>query len=198
MKLCFLSSILTPHQAKLCSALNDNISMDANFWFYETPNKSRGSFWNVEQSDKCRVLPGTIKLGGRYMNLRIWKRLNILNPDVLMLGGFSIPGNYLAYLWARKNNRRCVIFSERSRNSKGILRKRGTIWRLLKWAYRDVDLVMVNAQDTLEQFRDEFKFGKKAIVGRYAADIDEYFDHELRNFDNPVRINFRQSADWNL
>jgi len=183
LRMVFISSIMTPQQAKLCAALNDGL-MEAHFWFYEDPERTRGSFWRVDPTSNCHVVPGGWILRGRYINLRMLRRLREVDPDVVMLGGFSIPGNYLAYLWARCRGKRTVVFTERSRTASGVLRRRGLAWRVLHWMYRKVDMVIVSADDAVPQFRDEFRFGSKVVAGRYASDIDNYLSHSIRRPNN--------------
>ena len=60
------------------------------------------------------------------------------------------------------------------------MRKRSLGWRALRWLYRDVDMVMVSAEDAVTQFRDEFGFGSKVVAGRYSSDLDDYFNHPMR------------------
>mgnify|MGYP006088202749 CR=1 FL=1 len=182
-KLVFLSSLAVPQQVKLCHALQDYF--DAEFWFYESADRSRGKWWQVDLGERCKVLKDVhfFKSGrwaGRYLALGLIEELKAFNPDIVMLGGFSIPSNIIAYRWAKRNGKNTIVFTERSRNKDGVLRKPGVIWRLLHWLYRDVDLVMTSADDAVKQFRDEFGFGKKVIAGRYAADLDAYFEHSLR------------------
>ena len=97
-----------------------------------------------------------------------------------MLGGFSIPSNWVAYRWARRHGKKSIVFTERSRDRMGLLRQRGFGWALIRWLYRDIDMVMVTADDAVDQFRTEFGFGSKVVAGRYAADLDNYFGHPLR------------------
>jgi glycosyltransferase involved in cell wall biosynthesis len=182
-KLLFISSVATPQQIKFCEALQDYF--DAEFWFYEYSDRTRGEFWRVDLGAHCKVLdpvlfPTSGPFAERYLAPGLIEKLGQLNPDFLMLGGFSIPGNYMAYRWARKRGKRIIVFTERSRDAKSMLRKRGLSWRLLRWLYGDVDMVMVSADDAVEQFRNEFRFGDKVIAGRYAADLDDYFSHPLR------------------
>jgi len=183
-KLIFISSIATPQQVKFCNALQDYF--DAEFWFYEYPDRTRGSFWRVNLGKYCRVLSPVFFANAlplvreRYIAPHITADLDRANPDIVMLGGFSIPGNYLAYRWAKRHGKRTIVFTERSRNAKGQLRKLGPIWRLLRWLYRDVDMVMVSAADAVEQYANEFGFGDKVVAGRYAADLDDYFSHPIR------------------
>lgn len=182
-KLLYISSMVTPQQAKFCDALQDYF--DAEFWFYEYPDRTRGAWWRVDEGAHCKILdrvlfPTSGPLAERYLPLGLATQLDQANPDIVMVGGFSIPGNYLAYRWAKKRGKKTIVFTERSRNAQGELRKRSVEWRLLHWLYRDVDMVMVSADDALEQFRDEFRFGDKVVIGRYASDLDDYFSHPLR------------------
>lgn len=182
-KLAFLSSIAVPHQIGFCNALQDYL--DARFWFYEYPDRTRGTWWRVDLGKHCKVLDRVRFLqsgpfAARYLALGLTSELERFDPDIVMLGGFSIPSNYLAYRWARRKGKKSIVFTERSRNASGVLRNRGFVWRLLHWLYRDVDMVMVSADDAVAQFRDEFGFGDKVVAGRYAADLDAYFDHPIR------------------
>lgn len=189
VRLVFLSSVMTPQQTKLCAALNSG-GMEAHFLFYEGPERTRGKFWRVEASQFSKVLPGTRRILGRYFNFGVIGHLKAIDPQIVMLGGFSIPGNYLAYVWAKLNRKRTVVFTERSRDSAGVLRRRTFVWRLLRWLYSGVDLVIVSFDDALAQFRDEFKFGDKVVVGRYAADIENYLVHPARGRSKSYRIIF--------
>jgi glycosyltransferase involved in cell wall biosynthesis len=182
-KLVFISHIATPQQIKFCEALRAHI--DAEFWFYESAERTRGHFWSMRLGQHCRVLEDVWfrksgLLVGRYISPGLSARLSSADPDILMLGGFSIPSNYIAYRWARKNRKRIVVFTERSRNRKGRLRKWGFVWSILRWLYRDVDMVMVSAEDIVPQFRDDFRFGDRVVAGRYAADLDRFFSHAPR------------------
>lgn len=182
-RLVYLSSVAVPHQVGFCNALQDYI--DARFWFYEYPDRTRGAWWHVDLGRHCKVLervlfPKSGPFAERYLALGLSSELERFDPDIVMLGGFSIPSNYMAYRWARRKGRKTIVFTERSRDASGVLRKRGFAWRLQRWLYRDVDMVMVSAEDAVAQFRDEYGFGDNVVAGRYAADLDPYFDHPLR------------------
>lgn len=180
----YISSVAVPHQVVFANALQNHF--DATFWFYESPDRTRGSWWRVDLGQHCKVLDRVLfreagPFEARYLALGLDAELDRADPDIVMLGGFSIPSNYLAYRWARRRGKKTVVFCEHSRNARGVLRKRSLAWRLLHWLYRDVDLVMVSAEDAVLQYRDEFGFGERVVAGRYAADIDAYFDHPLRS-----------------
>jgi glycosyltransferase involved in cell wall biosynthesis len=182
-KLVFISSIAAPHQVEFCNALQEYF--DTRFWFYEYPDRMRGAWWRVDLGIHCKVLGRVLftKTGPfaeRYFALELKNELENFDPDIVMLGGFSIPSNYLAYHWARCNGKKSIVFAERSRSASGVLRKRSLAWRMQRWLYRDVDMVMTSADDAVAQFRDEFGFGDKVVAGRYAADLDTYFNHPRR------------------
>jgi glycosyltransferase involved in cell wall biosynthesis len=165
---------------KFCDALQDYF--DVEFWFYEYLTPERPEWWRIDLGDRCKVFDhvlfdSTGFFPGRYLALDLVPRLERFDPDVVMVGGFSIPSNYLAYRWAKSHDKKAIVFTERSRNYKGELRKRSFIWRLLRYLFRDVDLVITSAEDALPQFRDEFGFGDKVVAGRYAADLEAYFGH---------------------
>lgn len=182
-KLAYISSFAVPHQVLFCNALQDYF--DARFWFYEYPYCTLGAWWRVDLGDHCKVLdrvlfPKSGPFEERYLALGLTNELKRFDPDIVMLGGFSIPSNYLAYRWARRNYKKTIVFTERSRSKRGVLRKGGLAWGLLRWLYRDLDAVVVSTDDVVAQFRDEFGFGDKVVAGRYAADLDAYLDHPLR------------------
>jgi glycosyltransferase involved in cell wall biosynthesis len=177
-KLVYISYIAAPHQVKLCYAIQKYF--DAEFWFYDYTG-SRASWWRIDLGDKCKVLPNVLfKKSSRYITFSHLKELRRFDPDIVMLGGFSVPANYIAYLWARMHRKKTVVFSERSRTKKGVLRTKTFTWILLKFLYRHVDLIIVSAVDTVTQFRDTFGFRNKIVVAQYATDIDHYFDHSVR------------------
>ena len=178
-KLVFLSTVATPAQVKFCYALQPYF--DTEFWFCEHPDRTRGKWWRINLGDKCRIFPKVFRIkGAGYVSFRTLQMLREFNPDIIMLGGLSFLNHYLAYLWGISDKKKIVLLTERSRNPAGQLRSYGLAWRLLRWLYRGLDLVITTADDIVPQFRDEFKFGAKVVAGRYSADLDTYFSHRLR------------------
>ena len=179
-KIVFISSTATPPQIKFCNELQNFYK--AKFWFYELPDRTRGAWWRIDLGDNCKIIPNVRFFPGwRPFSFSIFKMLDDFNPDIVMIGGLSFLGNYFAYLWAKKNAKIKILFTERSRNENGKLRKFGFIWRILRFLYRDLNLVITSAEDIIPQYRDTFKFGDKVVLGQYAADLDLYFSHLDRN-----------------
>lgn len=184
-KLVYISSIAAPHQIKLCNKLQQYFSSE--FWFYESALRTRGKFWQIDLGSSCKVLESVSFIsglfGGRYWYSKMTADLDKYNPDIVMLGGFSIPSNYVAYYWAKQHGKKTIVFTERSRDKNGILRRKNIYWRVLHYLYKDVDLVMTSAEDCVEQFKS-FGFHNNVVASRYASDLDAYFDHKIRSKKN--------------
>lgn len=178
-KLVFLSTVASPHQVKYVPYLRKYY--DAEFYFYT--NKTSNKFWaNIKLGDHAHLIPCIFRWHGRFLSLHVWSMLRKERPDILMLGSFSVPSNYLAYRWARRHGCKIVVQTERSRvMESGKPRPYDWKWKLLRWLYKDVDRVMVISKDAIPQFRDVFKFGDKVVWGQYPADVDKYFDIPCRS-----------------
>ncbi|HIP14810.1 MAG TPA: glycosyltransferase [Sulfurimonas autotrophica] len=178
-KLVYISAIAAPHQIRLCQALNKY--MVAEFLFYEYLDGERADWWKIPLCKKCHFISNLLfKKNGRYLTFDVIKKLNASNPDIVMIGGFSIPANYLAYRWAKKHNKKTLVFTELSRDKNGVLRPYNLTWKIQKYLYREIDYVLTAHLDATRQFRDDFKFGDKAITSRYATDLDGHLKHQPR------------------
>ena len=176
-KLVFFSYIASPHQVRFQPYLQKYY--DSYFFFYEELG-DRQKWWRVDLGDRCKVLNCWFKWRCKYVTFLPFRYLWRIKPDIVMLGGFSIPANYLCYLWARWHGCKTVVLTERSRDRTGKLRKYDLIWRIIHFLYRKVDLVICMGPDFVSQFRDEFHFGDKVAAGRYPCDCDKYFKHRQR------------------
>lgn len=184
-KLVFISNMPAPYQVKFCDALNEYF--DAQFWFYE-PVAGRAGFWQMPASDHCRIIPDVLQpLPGKYYTRHHLAWLNEFDPDIVILGGFSIPANYLAYRWAKKHGKKTVVATELSRTADGKLRGNSLVWQLLRRLYNNLDAVFALTEDTYTQFHDTLGFGPKVIQARYASDLEACLQHPLRDAHIPPR-----------
>lgn len=176
-KLVMITMVASPHQVRFVPFLAKYF--DVQHYFYDELG-GRQSFWKIELGERCHVLPCYFKWRCKYLTLSVLSMLRRERPDILLLGGFSVPSNYLAYLWARWHNVPVVMMSERSRDRRGNLRSYGLTWRILRFLYRGINRIIVTDADIVPQFRDTFQFGNKVVAGRYPTDIDRYFSHPVR------------------
>lgn len=176
-KFVFISNLPAPHQVRYCYALQKYY--DTTFLFYERQG-DKPDYWKVDLGERCIILPKSIKIKGQYLTFSHLSYLRKINPDIIMLGGFPIPANWIAYVWGRIHKKKIVMFSERSRTKDGDLRKRGFRSRLFEFLYPKIDLLLATAEDTIPQFKDEFKWHYNVKFLPYASDIDRYYSHPYR------------------
>ena len=178
-RLVYISNIATPYQIKLCYALQNYF--DSEFWFHEHVFKDRPEWWKIDLGPKCKILKYVLKRNGRYISLDIIGELRRFAPDIVMLIGFTLPSNYIAYRWAKKNNKKTIIFTESFRR-RGRFQERKTLKsRLLENIYKNVNAVFTCHEDATDQLKLLFdKLGQKVLTAQYPSDIDEYFKHPLR------------------
>ncbi len=177
-KLVYISSVAVPTQIKLCYEIQEYF--DAEFWFYEQLG-NRPDWWKIDLGEKCKIISKVFfKKQAKYLTFNHIKMLNKFNPDVVMLGGFIIPANFIAFFWAKCKNKKTIVFTERSRDKYGNLRKNSLIWKITRLLYLKLDLIMVSAEDIINQYKYEFKFNNKIVSSQYPCDLDSFMQHNLR------------------
>jgi len=135
-KLVFISNMAAPYQVKFSTEIQKYF--EAEFWFYIHVDNTRPKWWKYPLGNYCSILKNVwFKRIRKYFTFDVIKKLDEFNPDIVMLGAFRIPGNYLAYLWARKNNKKIILFTELLRTRKGKTIKFNLFWKVVKYLYKD-------------------------------------------------------------
>ena len=183
-RLVFISNMAAPYQVKFCYELQKYF--DAEFWFHVFLEPDRPDWWKIELREKCRILNRVVLTKShRYLSFDIIKELKRFDPDLVILGGFALPSVIVAYFWAKLHRRKVVMFTEISRNRRGIVRKKGLFTKFVKFLYQDIDAILTSAIEGTEQFRNVFRFGDRVFTAQYPADIDEHLKHQLRDKRGP-------------
>jgi glycosyltransferase involved in cell wall biosynthesis len=179
-KLVYISNMAAPYQVKFCYALQEHF--DAEFWFYEYVEASRPAWWKIPLGDKCKILPKIlIRWRKKYFTFSLLRELKRFNPDIVMLGGMTIPGNYLAYRWAKRHKKKIVLFSEFRHDTQGNPRDSWASRKLLHWLYRKIDLLIGAGKNSQHYFVDVCGFpADKVLADRYPADIEPLLAHPTR------------------
>jgi len=179
LKFVFLSYCASPHQVRLYGHLQR--FFETEFWFYEHIPETRPGWWRIPLPDGCTVFDKVwFKKQARYVVPGLTRRLRQANPDVLMIGGFFLPSNYLAYRWAKRNSKRVIISTESFRTKSG-LRGLSPLTRVVDYVYREVDAVLAHNEAAADQMRRVLPhLGSRTHFAQYPADIDGYFDHSER------------------
>ena len=116
-KLIIISVLPVPYLVKYTYALQKYFNFE--YWFYTDKfgdDYTRPEWWKTKLGEKCLILKNVLfARSGRCLTLNILTELKRFDPDIIMLAGFIIPSNYLAYLWARQHKKKVIVFCERSR-----------------------------------------------------------------------------------
>lgn len=178
-KLLFISNIPAPYQVKFCYRLNSYF--DTEFWFHEDVNSKRPAWWKIELGPRCKILNKVLfKNGRKYLALGIIAELTRFDPDIIILGGFLVPTNYVAYRWARRRGKRVVVLSKILRRH-GKLRRQGLKTTCLELLYSRLDAVLTSNEEATKQLKKIFRIlGRRVLNAQYPADIDDYFEHPVR------------------
>jgi glycosyltransferase involved in cell wall biosynthesis len=175
----FISNMASPHQVKFCYGLQEYL--DTEFWFHMHLESNRPAWWKIDLGEKCKVLGRVLfRRSRKYLSLDIVKELRRFNPDVVMLGGFFILSNIVAYRWARKHGKKVMLFTEISRSKRNVVRKPGLYTKTVRVVYANIDAVLTSSVEATHQFRDDFGFGDKVHTSQYATDLEAYLNHPLR------------------
>jgi glycosyltransferase involved in cell wall biosynthesis len=179
-KLVFISNMASPHQVKFCYALQEYF--DAEFWFHVQIENNRQNWWGINLGNKCKILNKVLfKKFKKYLSLDIIKELKRFNPDIIILGGFTLISNVFSYIWGVKNNKRIILYSEINRTKKNKIREKGLYTFLIKKFYYKCEMIFASSIEAKIQFEKIFKFKCSIYHVPYATDLDGYFNHQLRN-----------------
>lgn len=182
-RLVFISNMAAPYQVKFCYELQKLFV--AEFWFHVYIEPNRPRWWMIDLGDKCKILRHVLfKKHGRYLSFEIFSELKRFDPDIILLGGFGMLTNILAYWWGKAHGRKVLLLAETYRGSvdspaNATLRRKGFHTAFLHALYRKVDGVLATNAAAEKQMRDQFQF-KKVTTVNYPADIDRYFEHPSR------------------
>lgn len=187
-RLLFISNMASPYQVKFCYALQEYF--DAEFWFYVQIEPDRPEWWKVPLGDKCKVMEksGRFPVLG-YYSLGALKDLDRFKPDIILMGGF-MNWHWLISKWAKKNGAKIALMGESLRYAKSdrdatdeLMTRENSPKKLkmLNAMFSDWDLYIGMGEVATAQFKEELGFPEEKVEKlEYPVDIDDYFDHPLR------------------
>lgn len=179
-KLLFISNMASPYWVKLCYLLQKHVN--AEFIFYEHVHKNRPAFWKMPLGDKCHVLKKPLfTFKRKYITFSHLKIIKRFNPDIVMTGGLTIPANWIAHIWAKKNGKKTILMSEFWRTRSGKIRSNYFLKLIVLSLYKNVDAVFAVGKHGKDYFEKVIGFPSyKVHEVMYPNDIDTHLAHELR------------------
>lgn len=179
-KLLYIGNMAAPYTVKFCYALERHFDVD--FWFYVYMNKSRPEWWKIPLGTRCHVLRNNlISYREKYINLSLLNVLRKANPDILILGGVTIPSNWIAYLWGRKRNKKIILINEFFRNKSGKKRTNKIFTTCVRWLYKDIDAIFGAGDHARDYFVNDVGFDESKVFSTpHPVDLDEHLTHPFR------------------
>lgn len=186
-KLLFVSNMPAPYVVKSANEMQKYF--DTQYWFYSDIYGDRPEWWKIPLPQNCFILEGIkCKAREKFIDLDIKQKLENFNPDIIILGGFSIPTNMYIYLWAKKRKKKVIVFSEFLRDSQGKARDSFFVQLMFKF-YSKVDGIFAVGDHGVDYF---MKFFDSNIIHNidYPNDIDEHLNHKIRDISKEIKILF--------
>jgi len=184
-KLLLISNIPAPYMLK--SIYEMQKYFDTQYWFYDDiENSSRANWWKIERPKNAIILDNVLRYKAKYISLNIKEKLEKFNPDIIILGGFSIPTNMYIYKWAKNKNKKVIAFSEFLRDKKGFERKNFFTKLLFKF-YKNIDAIFAVGEHGVKYFMNFFDKNKIFNID-YPNDIDEHLKHPFREVRQDIKI----------
>lgn len=112
-RIVILHNIISPYKTLLFKEL---YATDSNIEVLYMAHTENNRQWRIDTSELS--FPHRFIFDGSLDNInpltlatRIWKELNLHNPDVLILGGYSYSACWAGFLWAKLNRKKIILWS---------------------------------------------------------------------------------------
>tara|TARA_B100002019_G_scaffold62783_1_gene53836 strand:- start:14263 stop:15339 length:1077 start_codon:yes stop_codon:yes gene_type:complete len=151
-KVALITNIPAPYRESTYEEISKNPDIDFNVIYSKKIESNRSWKFELGKYKRTFLNSFTIPLSQYeiHLNLSIYKRLNELNPDILILTGFN-PVMLIAFFWARKKSKRIIIFSDGTLDSeKGISFIQRSIRKLF---YKHANSFIAASQKTVNLHR---------------------------------------------
>ncbi len=189
-KFAYISNMASPYQVKFCYALQEYF--DAEFWFYVRREQNRPKWWEIPLGDKCKIM----KFSGRipkigYFSFGLFAELMRFKPDIIYLGGF-MKWHWLVLKFVKLFSKKTKViiggepmrFVKNDSSGEATLRSKDNSrfgLKVLRKLFNSADLYIGRGSTATKQFIEEIGFPENKVDTLiYPQDIEEYFNHPLR------------------
>lgn len=192
----YISNIPAPYWVYGVKWLNDRV--DIKYLTYDKcSDAGRPKFWDLDLPENFVVTKDRWKIFGKYIDLKIVKRIEQEKPDFVILGGFAeIVSNYFAYRYCVKNKIKCALVSEIWRDKNG--RKRALLSKVIAFLFKDLNAFLAVGEHAQEYWEHYFDRSKVCLF-RHPTYIDQYLAHDVRFRKNNITLFFghRLTEEYN-
>lgn len=112
-KIVVLHNIIAPYKTLLFNALHDVLNNIKVLYISETEHRRE---WVISKDELRFPYQIMFKVPADEVSAillfsKTWSRLNTLNPDVLIIDGYTYPSSWAGLFWARSRGRKRVLWS---------------------------------------------------------------------------------------
>lgn len=183
-----IANIYAPYRVPTLRELGRSVDLRILFSAATEPNRD----WAVPDRMPFRseVIGGRVVGRGRseplYVSLKLFRRLRALNPDVVIVGGYSMPAVYAAF-YCRLRGRPLILWSEGTPASESALGGHQNVARSV--LTRAASGAVAASTDARDRFAELGVPMDRIFVAPYALDVGE---RPYRHFDKtaPVQLLF--------
>jgi len=112
-KIVILHNIISPYKTLLFNALHE-IYYDFKVLYISESEHRRE--WEINKDDikfpyEIMFSVPTDEVSPVSLFHKTWRALNLLNPEILIIGGYSYSAYWAGFFWAKKNKRKVILWS---------------------------------------------------------------------------------------
>jgi glycosyltransferase involved in cell wall biosynthesis len=193
MNVVFITDIDSPHMVRFAEEMNKICNFQ--MLFLEDSSSNRDPHWKIDNPNNVVHLKSTMFVNTKILAKRFYvpflsKVLERYDPDVIICSGFSKFVTFQSYLYSLINKTKFYVFTERSRDNNGLIRKKNIFWTIISNIFKNIDGILVTAEDIVDQFIN-FGFKKNKIkVCYYPTDIVPILNTSIKKNNSEINIIF--------
>jgi len=164
MKVLFLSNIPSPNQIDFFKEINKKNDIEFKYVCLQAIESNRN--WTLDNSG-IDILNFENKLSD-YLNF--WKLLNEYNPDVIIIGGYSLKLSNIALIYTKLYSKQVVYWMERPNFSQGFK-------TTIKNSYLRIKLTSVDKIIAIGKMAQEYygQFHSKVYNLPYSMNLERFY-----------------------
>lgn len=173
MKILFLSNIPTPNQLDFVEEVNKYIELK----YVTLYSTEKGRDWNLSLNKHTTILNYKHKLS-EYV--QFFKLLKEYNPDIVLVGGYSIYLSNFSYIYSLLYKKKFVYWLEKPNKSLGLKEKIKYIYFKTKFTFFKPNLVLAIGRETVKYYLNFFKNVKNLP---YSMNLEKYYNSSTEKND---------------
>ncbi|NQY30825.1 MAG: glycosyltransferase family 4 protein [Flavobacteriaceae bacterium] len=190
IKVCLLTNMPVPYREKVHEFVAENLRAEYTVVYFSKMESNRqwdfnqGNYkYNILKSSEFRFRKRII-----HINFNIYKELNSLNPDVLIVSGLG-PTSLLAVFWAKIKNKKIIPFTDAFLLSESSLKLNKIQIYLRRKIYSTSKACIGASKGSIEMFRYYGAKSKNIFQSHLCID-NKYFFETYKSYKTSLKRDF--------